>query len=133
MVAVFSRPVNYISDLGGRITTAWKHGAMRGSRQASFLEGASGRVGFPALWHQQSALKQKIARWKTFTCISCHSENLVDYVPCVNMPETDPVAHDYSVESVQECGVQQLEEWNAQVAEMKHIHCIVCDLKRGSV
>ena len=95
MVAVFSRPVNYISDLGGRITTAWKHGAMRGSRQASaFLEGASGRVGFPATLASAKCIEtKKLPDGKTFTCISCHSENLVDYVPCVNMPESDPVAH----------------------------------------
>ena len=40
---------------------------------------------------------------------------------------------DYSVESVQKCGVQQLEGESAQVAEIIHIHCIVCDLKRGLV
>ena len=34
---------------------------------------------------------------------------------------------------LEKLGFQQLEEGNAQVAEMKHIHCIVCDLKRGSV
>ena len=60
MVAVFSRPVNYISDLGGRITTAWKHGAMRGSRQASAcLEGVAGRVGFPATLASAKCIKTK--------------------------------------------------------------------------
>ena len=68
---------------------------MRGSNMATHcIEGTAGRVGFPATFAAAKKIEtRKLAKGQTYTCISCHSEDLTEYVYCINAPSDNPVAH----------------------------------------
>ena len=78
-----------------RVQTAWAHGAMRGSNQAKHcMEGMVGQVGFPAdLAGQVYAETRELPAGRTFTCITCATEGLRQYVHCENAPTDEPERH----------------------------------------